>query len=152
MNRRNLFSLALGALALASLPAFAVTTLPQVELFKSPQCGCCGKWVDHMKAAGFPVRVTLVQDVTAVRKRFSMPDRFASCHTAMVNGYVVEGHVPAEEIKRVLAAKPNAIGLAVPSMPPGSPGMEAGSRVDPYDVFLIDKNGGETVFARYPKS
>lgn len=152
MNRRNLFSLALGAAALSALPAFAATALPQVEVFKSPYCGCCGAWVDHMKAAGFPVKVTLVDDTTATRKRYGLLDRFGSCHTAIVNGYVVEGHVPAAEVKRLLSTKPNAIGLAVPSMPPGSPGMEMGSRKDPYNVFLIDKSGHETVFAFYPKA
>ncbi len=155
MNRRNLFSMALSAAALSVLPAFAATAataLPQVEVFKNPYCGCCGAWANHMKAAGFPVKVTLVDDTTATRKRYGLPDRFGSCHTAVVNGYVVEGHVPADEVKRLLAAKPNAIGLAVPSMPPGSPGMEMGARKDPYNVFLIDKTGHETVFAPYPKA
>jgi hypothetical protein len=126
--------------------------LPQVEVFKNPSCGCCGAWADHMKAAGFPVKVTVVEDTGAVRQRLGMPDRFGSCHTATVSGYTLEGHVPAEEVKRLLALKPKAVGLAVPSMPPGSPGMEMGSRKDPYDVFLIDKRGHETVFASYPKA
>jgi len=151
MNRRTLLSLALGAITLSALPAVAAAALPQVEVFKSPYCSCCGAWVDHMKAAGFEVKVTLVEDTTATRKRFGLPDRFGSCHTAVVNGYVIEGHVPADEVKRLLAARPSAIGLAVPSMPPGSPGMEMGSRKDPYNVFLIDKSGRETVFASYPK-
>jgi hypothetical protein len=104
-----------------------------------------------MKAAGFPVKVTTVDDTTAVRKRVGIPDRYGSCHTATVAGYALEGHVPAEEVKRLLAMKPRAVGLAVPSMPPGSPGMEVGDRHDPYQVFLIDKAGNATVFARYPK-
>lgn len=152
MNRRNVFSLALGAVALSTLPALAATALPQVEVFKSPYCSCCGGWVNHIKAAGFPVKVTLVDDTTATRKRYGLPERFGSCHTAVVNGYVVEGHVPADEVKRLLKERPNAIGLAVPSMPPGSPGMEMGPRKDPYDVFLIDKRRHETVFASYPKA
>ena len=152
MNRRNLFSLALSAMALAALPAVAANTLPPVEVFKSPSCGCCGAWVDHLKAAGFDVKVTLVTDTTAARKRLGMPDKFGSCHTAIVGGYALEGHVPAVEVKKLLATKPAAVGLAVPGMPPGSPGMEVGTRHDPYKVFLIDKSGHETVFASYPKA
>jgi hypothetical protein len=104
-----------------------------------------------MKAAGFDVKVALVNDTTAARKRLGMPDKFGSCHTATVGGYVLEGHVPAVEVKKLLASSPAAVGLAVPSMPPGSPGMEVGARQDPYKVFLIDKSGRETVFASYPK-
>ena len=151
MNRRNLVSLAFGAAALSALPAIAATTWPRVEVFKSPYCGCCGAWVDHMKASGFSVKVNLVEDTTATRKRHGLPDRFGSCHTAVVDGYVVEGHVPAGEVKRMLALRPDAIGIAVPSMPPGSPGMEMGSRRDPYKVLLIDRSGRETVFASYPR-
>lgn len=152
MNRRNALSLTVGAMTLAAVPAFAASSLPTVEVFKNPSCGCCGAWVDHLKAAGFPVKVTEVGDTTAIRKRYGFPDRFGSCHTGIVNGYVVEGHVPAADIKRLLASKPAAIGMAVPGMPVGSPGMEVGDRKDPYDVFLIDKSGRESVFAHYPKS
>lgn len=149
MNRRNILSMALGAVALMTRPAMAVGALPQVEVFKSPHCGCCGAWADHMKAAGFPVKVTLVDDTTTTRKRVGLPDKFGSCHTALVGGYAVEGHVPAGEVKRLLAQKPDAIGLAVPGMPPGSPGMDAGSRKHPYKVYLISRSGRETVFASY---
>lgn len=152
MKRRELITLAIGASAAWALPSRAGPTLPRVEVFKSPHCGCCGAWVDHMKAAGFPVKVNLVDDTTAMRQRLGLPDRFGSCHTALVAGYAVEGHVPATEVKRLLAQRPDAIGLAVPGMPPGSPGMEMGSRQDPYDVLLIDKRGRETVFASYPKA
>lgn len=152
MNRRNVLSLALGAAALSAIPAAGGTALPQLEVFKSPHCGCCGAWVDHMKAAGFPVKVNLVEDTTVARKRMGLPDEFGSCHTALVAGYAIEGHVPADEVKRLLAQRPDAIGLAVPGMPPGSPGMEMGSRKDPYKVYLIDKGGRGTVFASYPKA
>ena len=152
MHRRNALSFMLGAAALGAIPAIAATTLPPVEVFKSPYCGCCGAWVDHMKAAGFVVKVTLVDDTTAARKRLGMPDKFGSCHTATVAGYVLEGHVPAADVKRLLATKPVAAGLAVPGMVPGSPGMESGTRRDPYQVLLIDKSGQETVFAAYPKA
>jgi hypothetical protein len=152
MKRRHLLT-ALGAGAIAAaMPAFAANQLPRVEVFKSPTCGCCGAWVDHLKAAGFVVKVVEVDDTSAARKRYGLPDKFGSCHTGIVEGYVVEGHVPAAELKRLLASRPVAIGLAVPGMPVGSPGMEYGDRRDPYDVLLIDKGGRETVFARYPKS
>lgn len=152
MNRRQALWL-IGATAAASaIPAAAGASLPVVEVSKVASCDCCTGWVSHMKAAGFPVKVTTVDDTTAVRKRVGIPDRYGSCHTATVAGYALEGHVPAEEVKRLLAMKPRAVGLAVPSMPPGSPGMEVGARHDPYQVFLIDKAGNATVFASYPKA
>lgn len=150
MNRRHM--LVAAAAAAASWCVAASDALPTVEVFKNPDCGCCGAWVDHLKASGFPVKVTEVGDTAAVRKRHGLPASFGSCHTALVAGYVVEGHVPAADVKRLLAMKPVAIGLAVPGMPVGSPGMEVGSRKDPFDVLLIDKRGRDTVFARYPKS
>ncbi len=149
MNRRNLLSLALGAMSLHVIPALAVNALPVVEVFRSPSCGCCGVWVDHLKAAGFDVRVTMVDDTSVPRRKHGLPDKFGSCHTAVVAGYVVEGHVPASDIKKLLAMKPAAIGIAVPGMPVGSPGMEVGSRRDPFQVLLVDKQGRERVFSSY---
>ena len=102
-----------------------------------------------MKAAGFTVKVTEVDDTSAARRQQGLPDRFGSCHTAVVAGYVVEGHVPANDVKKMLAMKPLAIGLAVPGMPVGSPGMEVGSRKDPYQVLLVTKDGRERVFSTY---
>lgn len=141
-----------GAAALATLPVTAAATLPEVEVFKSPTCGCCGQWADHLKAAGFKVKVTMVNDIGAARKRLGMPDKFGSCHTATVGGYSLEGHVPADEVKKLLATKPVAIGLAVPGMPPSSPGMDVPNRKDPYEVLLIDKRGNSAVFGKYPKA
>lgn len=151
MIRRNLLQLA-GALAtLAALPTLAITPPPEVQVFKSPTCGCCGAWVEHMRASGFAVKITEVNDTTVARKRLGMPDRLGSCHTATVGGYVLEGHVPAAEVKRLLAAKPKAVGLAVPSMPPSAPGMDVPGRRDPYQVLLVDSSGQSTVFASYPR-
>lgn len=151
MNRRRaLQGLAAGALA-AAAPAFAAASLPAVEVFKSPHCGCCGAWVEHLVAAGFAVKVTEVDDTTAARRRLGLSDSYGSCHTATVGGYVVEGHVPAAEVKRLLASRPAALGLAVPGMPPSSPGMDVPGRTDPYQVLLVDKQGRSSVFARYPK-
>ena len=152
MNRRQALWFIGVSAAASAFPAVAASLLPVVEVSKVASCDCCTGWVAHMKTAGFPVKVTTVNDTTAVRKRLGIPDRFGSCHTATVAGYAIEGHVPADEVKRLLAMKPAAVGLAVPSMPPGSPGMEVGDRHDPYQVFLIDKAGNATVFASYPKA
>jgi len=151
MKRRSvLFRLAAGAsAAVTGRAAFAQAALPQVRVFKSPTCSCCGAWVDHMKGSGFAVTVTEVDDTSVARRKYGLPDRFGSCHTAVFAGYVVEGHVPAKDVRKLLAMKPLAIGLAVPGMPVGSPGMEMGSRRDPYQVLLVAKDGRERVFATY---
>lgn len=149
MNRRNLISLAVGAMAFSAIPALAANSLPPVEVFKNPSCGCCGAWVDHLKAAGFDVKVTMVDDTSVARRKYGLPDMFGSCHTAVVAGYVVEGHVPAADVKKLLALKPQAVGIAVPGMPAGSPGMEVGPRKDPYQVLLVDRQGRERVFSSY---
>lgn len=148
MIRRLFLSRAAALIAFAALPALAVA-LPAVQVFKSKTCGCCGAWVEHMRSAGFTVTVNDVDDATAARKRLGMPDRFGSCHTATVGGYVLEGHVPAADVKRLLATKPKAMGLAVPGMAPGSPGMEMGGRKDPYQVLLVDLSGRESAYANY---
>jgi hypothetical protein len=151
--------LALSALALAPLahPAGAQSlpvVLPVVEVFKHPSCGCCGDWVKHLEANGFKVKVNTVDDMPAQRARLGMPARFGSCHTARVGGYLVEGHVPAAEVKRLLRDKPKAVGIAVPGMPIGSPGMDGPvykGLQQPYDVLLVQADGGARVFASYPK-
>lgn len=147
MKRRSLL-LAIGA-APALHPALSHAAAP-IHVFKNPDCGCCNAWINHLKAAGFVVQVTDTADTSSVRKRFGMPERLAGCHTATLEGYVVEGHVPAADIKRFLVMKPQAIGIAVFGMPVGSPGMEYGDRRDPYQVLLVDRNGRERVFASYP--
>lgn len=121
---------------------------PQVEVFKSPYCGCCEGWIQHLRQNGFEVQAHDVNDVPAARSKLGMPDRLGSCHTAKVGGYVVEGHVPAADIQRLLKEKPKALGLAVPSMPPGSPGMESAQAV-PYDTMLVQADGSTRVFARH---
>ena len=131
--------------AAVNLPASAADA---VDVYKSPYCGCCEKWVEHLQQAGFAVRTHDVNDVPAARQRLGMPERLGSCHTAKVAGYVVEGHVPAADIRRLLKEKPKAIGLAVPSMPPGSPGMESPKPV-PYNTLLVQAGGVTTVFAKH---
>lgn len=152
MKRRHFLTAVAAAAASASIPVLAATSLPQVEVYKNSDCGCCGAWVDHLKAAGFQVKVHETPDTSAIRKRHGIPDEFGSCHTGVVAGYALEGHVPAEDVKRLLARKPAAAGLSVPGMPVGSPGMEMGSRKDAFQVLLIDKAGRSSVFATYPKT
>ena len=122
--------------------------LPVVEVYKSAQCGCCKAWAEHLQKNGFTVILHDVGDVPAARKKLGMPSQYGSCHTAKAGQYLVEGHVPAADIKRMLREQPKAIGLAVPSMPPGSPGMESEAPV-PYETLLIGKDGKASVYARH---
>lgn len=116
--------------------------LPLVSVTKDPSCGCCDGWVAHLEAAGFPVRVVESAHMQSVKDQLGVPADLASCHTAVVAGYVIEGHVPATAISRLLAGRPAGIGLAVPGMPAGSPGMEMpGVEPEAYDVFLFDGSG-----------
>lgn len=119
-----------------------------VNVYKTSRCECCSKWVAHLEGAGFEVRTHTVLDMAAARQYLGMPERFGACHTAKVAGYLIEGHVPAADILRVLKEKPKAIGLAVPAMPPGSTGMEGVESV-PYDTFLVKAFGATEIFARH---
>lgn len=150
MKRRKVIGLLSALPAMGAWRAFAASSV--VEVFKNPDCGCCSEWVRHLEAAGFAVKVTEVRDTAEARKRLGMPDRYGSCHTASVDGYVIEGHVPAKDIERLLKTRPAGVGLAVPGMPVGSPGMEMGGRVDPYDVLLVSRVGNASVFASYAGS
>ena len=119
-----------------------------ITVYKSPSCGCCKNWVTHMQGAGFAVKVIDMDDLTIVKKNAGVPQKLQSCHTALVGAYVVEGHVPADLVKKMLAQKPQITGLAVPGMVTGSPGMEMGDSKDPYDVIAFDRAGKTTVFAK----
>ena len=130
------------------IPLAAMAAAPVIDVFKSESCGCCTGWVEHLKANGFTTRVKNVDNPSDHRQRGGIPDHLGSCHTGMVGGYAIEGHVPASEIKRLLAEKPKAKGLAVPGMPLGSPGME-GPRKDPYDVLLVHADGRTSVYKHY---
>ncbi|MCW5611904.1 MAG: DUF411 domain-containing protein [Rubrivivax sp.] len=143
------------ALGQAASPGQAPGSAPalRMDVWKSPSCGCCGDWVAIMEKAGFTVRVHDVGNAGA-RRRLKVPVQLGSCHTAQVGPYAVEGHVPAREIQRLLRERPDAIGLTVPGMPVGSPGMdgpEYGDRRDPYDVLLIRRDGSTVVYASYFK-
>ena len=173
MNARNVLFAAISVVSFSALgacthpvdaqssqPSFATihaatasspdASLPVMLVHKSATCGCCGAWVDHMRAAGFNVDVRDVDDLDSVKRRVGIPFGKGSCHTAEVGGYFVEGHVPALDIKRLLAEKPDAKGLVVPGMPAGSPGMEMpDGRVQPYVVELVSRDGTTTDFAHH---
>jgi len=130
----------------ASRPAGARVPM---KVYKTATCGCCAKWVEHMKANGFDPTVQDLPDLSAVKMESRVPAPLQSCHTAIVDGYVIEGHVPADAVQKLLAQKPrNVVGLAVPGMPIGSPGMEQGARKDPYDILAFDRSGTSTVFEK----
>jgi hypothetical protein len=144
--RRHLRSLALIAL-LGSAPVWAQSAAT-VDIYKSPTCDCCGKWIAHMQKAGFKVEIHEVDNIPASRKKLGMPDKLGSCHTSKVGNYVVEGHVPAQDIQRLLKEKPKALGLAIPSMPPGVPGMDIPNS-PPYETLLVQADGSTSVFAKH---
>ena len=139
------FAAAIGALT--ATPA-AADDRPVITVYKSPACGCCGAWVEHLRKNGFDARVHEVPDATLYRAKYGVPEALGSCHTAVVGGYAIEGHVPAADIKRLLRDRPKAKGIAVPGMPIGSPGMP-GPRKDRYETLLFDASGTYVVFERH---
>jgi hypothetical protein len=144
-RRKLLAALAASAVAPVSIAAPQGT---QIEVWKAPSCGCCNDWISYLEQKGFSVKVNDTGN-NAARKRLGLPNMYGSCHTALIAGYVVEGHVPVREIRRLLNEKPDAIGIAVPAMPVGSPGMDGpayGSRFDPYDVVLVARDGTARVY------
>ena len=144
----TVLSVAGGAAALAPLRhAHAEAALPEMTVYKTPTCGCCSAWIDHVKEHGFAVKAKDVPDLSALKKHYGVTQQLASCHTAFVDGYVVEGHVPADVIAKLLKERPKVKGIAVPGMPMGSPGME-GPRRDRYDVVTFDSAGKTAVYAK----
>jgi hypothetical protein len=133
----------------AALTPLSAAAKPSMIVYKTPTCGCCGKWVEHMRANGFDVKVNEVQSTAEYRKKYGVPERMASCHTGVVNGYTVEGHVPAADVQKLLKQRPKARGIAVPGMPIGSPGMEQGPGRQAYSVILFDDQGNLTQFTSY---
>lgn len=131
-------------------PALAASAT-SVEVWKSATCKCCTDWVKHLEANGFAVTVNTADPsmLDRIKRQSGIGEKIAACHTARIGPYVVEGHVPATDIKRLVAEQPDALGLAVPGMPVGSPGMEQGSETEPYDVLLIKKDGTTEVFASH---
>ncbi|MDT8410800.1 MAG: DUF411 domain-containing protein [Wenzhouxiangellaceae bacterium] len=122
---------------------------PEMVVHHDPACGCCGKWMAHMREAGFAIRSETGDDLRSVKQRFNIPGSLQSCHTAVVGGYAIEGHVPASDVQRLLAEQPDVAGIAVPGMPMGSPGMEYGNQRQAFDVVSFDEAGGTAVFNHY---
>ena len=143
--------LLLSLLVFGVAPASAADTAASIEVWKSATCECCGAWVKHLEANGFTVKVNATEPgaLASLKRQTGIGDKLASCHTAMIDGYVIEGHVPATDIERLVVERPQAIGLAVPGMPVGSPGMEQGAEFEPYDVLLIKKDGSTETFASH---
>ena len=145
--RRRMLGTAVAA-TLASIAGIARAAPTAIEVWKTPDCGCCAEWVKHLEAHGFSVKVNNTGNAD-IRARLGVPSKLGSCHTGRVAGYAIEGHVPAEDIKRLLTEKPAAVGLAVPGMPIGSPGMEMDGRRDPYDVVLIARDGSSRIYSSH---
>lgn len=118
-------------------------------VYRSPSCTCCGKWLEHIKNNNFNVKDIVTDDVQTIKNKYGVSAEMASCHTAIVNGYVIEGHVPAKDIEKLLKTKPKLAGIAVPGMPKGTPGMEMGSSKDPYNVISFNKDNQYEVFSSY---
>ena len=144
---RCLSALACGAALGLAAPALA--SPDEVVMYKDPNCGCCGKWAEHMRSAGFPVKEVASPRMDLVKQEAGVPEALGSCHTAKVGGYVVEGHVPAAAVRRMLAEKPAIRGLSAPGMPLGSPGMEGPYPAERYDVVSFDAQGRSAVFSKH---
>lgn len=148
IDRRTLASLA----TLAVLACAGPLRAAELTVHKSPYCGCCTKWIEHVRAHGFAVRVVEMDDVSPVARGLGVPDRFRACHSAQVAGYFVEGHVPAADIARLLSERPEAAGIAVPGMPAGAPGMEQGASAQPFDTLIVGRAGTARVFVRHAQA
>lgn len=149
INRR-VFLVGASALPLMGSTAYAASeVLPPISVFKDASCGCCGGWIDHVRKAGFVANVTDAEDMETVKERLKVPPQLYSCHTAELEGYVIEGHVPVAAIRRLLSERPQIIGLSAPGMPVGSPGMEVeGAAPEVYDIVAFDKSGMK-LFGRF---
>jgi len=121
----------------------------EITVFRSPTCGCCGKWIEHAQAAGFQVKDEVTEDMSAIKQTYGVPQSLTSCHTTVVGDYVVEGHIPAEDVQRLLTEKPDIAGIAVPGMPIGSPGMESGDYTEPYTVFSFTESSETSAFSEH---
>jgi len=156
MQRRNFLLASTLALALPlahaatkKTKAAAPTTPALITVYKSPTCGCCAHWIEHLQEAGFETKVINSEDMDAIKLAQRVPNEMMSCHTGVVDGYFIEGHVPAEDIKKLLTQRPKARGLAVPGMPMGSPGMEMEGHVDVYSVYLVQADGSADVYSHH---
>ena len=150
----QLLTIALVAIAMSILlvgePSLAASSKSStINVYRDPSCSCCGGWIDHLAAKGFQPTSIATSDMETIKQQYGVPGDLASCHTAVIDKYVIEGHVPVEDIKRLLVEKPNVTGIAVPGMPIGTPGMENGDRKDSFTVFSFDQQGKTAAFNRY---
>ncbi len=120
-----------------------------IVVYRSPTCSCCGKWLEHLKQNNFNVKDIVTEDVQAIKQKYGVSEAMASCHTAIVDGYVIEGHVPANDVMTLLKTKPKIVGIAVPGMPSGTPGMEMGGKIDAYNVMSFDKENHSAIYHSY---
>lgn len=121
----------------------------KIIVYRSPSCNCCEGWMKHLTKHGFQIQEVKAEDMEVIKQKYNLPAKLASCHTAIINGYVIEGHVPADDIKRFLKQKPNLLGLSVPEMPIGTPGMDTGNQKEPFEVVSFSKTGTSTTFRQY---
>ena len=152
MKVLNIFFLAMGLLIFnAGIKAETIPAAKPIDIvvYRSPTCECCGRWLEHLKKNSFNVKDIVTDDVQAIKNKYGVSEAMASCHTAIVDGYVIEGHVPANDIMKLLKNKPKIVGIAVPGMPSGTPGMEMGDRKDAYNVMSFDKENHYEVFSSY---
>ncbi len=154
---KNRLAMIMPLLFAATIPVYSASNTENqgqssrtITVYRSPSCGCCGAWMEHLKKNGFEVVENLSNDMEAIKQRHQIPRNLRSCHTASIGGYVIEGHVPAREIRRLLRERPEIEGLAVPGMPSGSPGMEMGNRKDPFSVLRFTASGKTEVYQNYP--
>lgn len=120
-----------------------------ITVYRDPSCTCCGGWMRHLTSQGFQPKNISTADIDGIKQQYGVPNKLASCHTAVINGYVIEGHVPADDIKRLLAEQPDVVGIAVPGMPTGTPGMESGDVFESFTVFSFDQQGNAKIFSQY---
>ena len=147
IDRRTMLGAILAAMPVAACSKPAKAT--ELIVYKSPHCGCCSAWVDQMKAAGLRLKVFETELVSDMATKLKVPEDLRGCHTAEIDGFFIEGHVPAADIRKLLRDRPKALGIAVPGMPIGSPGMEQGARKDPFDTLVVGRDGTVGVFARH---
>ncbi len=143
------FTPILNAQSVWDKPAAALSEPTQITVYRSPTCGCCGKWLEHLKKHGFEVKDIKTEEMSVIKGQLGVPQHLGSCHTALVNGYIIEGHAPAGDIIKLLQDKPDIAGLTVPGMVTGSPGMEMGGDKEPFAVFSFDKKGKTEKFREY---
>lgn len=151
MNTLKIFAIGVSMMFSVKLMADESASPTEITVYRSASCGCCGKWIEHLQQNRFKVKTVISDDMPMIKEKYAVPEKLASCHTAIVDGYIVEGHVPADDIKNLVNKKPKILGIAAPGMPMGSPGMEMEGQKQDYDVLSYDKAGHFEVFSRHSK-